>query len=278
MILALAGAALGAAGCGASLTEGPVASTLDQPGGIEPYKVAGTPAGAAAQPSGPVGSTTPGATNFAAVGTGPSATAAQVMPVAAKDLPASPVASSHATAYRIGPQDVLDISVFKVPELTKTVQVADAGTINLPLVGEVAATGRTAQEIERDLTKQLGAKYLQNPQVTVFVKEYNSQRVTVEGAVKKPGVYPIRGKSSLLQIIATAEGLTEVAEYDVAVFREVNGKRSAAKFDIEKIRSGDTEDPLLQQGDTVVVGTSALAVGYQNFLKAVPIGSFIALL
>lgn len=275
MIVALTGAALGVAGCGASLTEtGPAASALDQPGAIEPYKVAGTPAVAASQPSGPVGPPT-SAAGSAAFSPSPGAA---VVPVAAKDLPASPIASPPATAYRIGPQDVLDISVFKVPELTKTVQVADSGTINLPLVGEIAATGRTAQEIERDLTKQLGAKYLQNPQVTVFVKEYNSQRVTIEGAVKKPGVYPIRGKSSLLQIIATAEGLTEVAEYDVAVFREINGKRSAAKFDIEKIRSGDTEDPLLQQGDTVVVGTSALAVGYQNFLKAVPIGSFIALL
>lgn len=278
MIVALTGTALGVAGCGASLTDtGPSASALDQPGGIEPYKVAGTPAVAASQPSGAVGSTT-GAATFAAVGKEPGAAGASVVPVVAKDLPASPMASPQATAYRIGPQDVLDISVFKVPELTKTVQVADSGTINLPLVGEIAATGRTAQEIERDLTKQLGAKYLQNPQVTVFVKEYNSQRVTIEGAVKKPGVYPIRGKSSLLQIIATAEGLTDVAQYDVAVFREINGKRSAAKFDIEKIRSGETEDPLLQQGDTVVVGTSALAVGYQNFLKAMPIGSFLALL
>ncbi len=274
MILALTGAALGVAGCGASLTEAPVASTLDQPGGIEPYKVSGTPAVAAAQPSGAVGKVKD-PSSFS--DTGPGMTGA-VVPVAAKDLPASPVASPHATAYRIGPQDVLDISVFKVPELTKTVQVADSGTINLPLVGEIAATGRTAQDIERDLTKQLGAKYLQNPQVTVFVKEYNSQRVTIEGAVKRPGVYPIRGKSSLLQIIATAEGLTEVAEYDVAVFREIHGKRSAAKFDIQKIRSGDTEDPLLQQGDTVVVGTSALAQGYQNLLKALPLGSFMMLL
>jgi polysaccharide export outer membrane protein len=252
---------------------GPAAATLDQPSATEPYRVSGTPSVPASQPSGPVGAapSTAGLTAGAAQG-------ASVVPVAAraKELPAS--ITANPTAYRIGPQDVLDISVFKVPELTKTVQVADSGTINLPLVGEVPAKGRTAQDIERDLTKQLGAKYLQNPQVTVFVKEYNSQRVTVEGAVKKPGVYPIRGRSSLLQIIATAEGLTEVAEYDVAVFREINGKRSAAKFDIQKIREGETEDPLLQQGDTVVVGTSSLAVGYQNLLKAVPIGSFMMLL
>src|SRR5262249_50768849 len=80
-------------------------------------------------------------------------------------------------AYKIGPQDVLDISVFKAPELARTVQVADSGSVNLPLVGEVHAAGKTAQEIERDLAKRLGAKYMQSPQVTVYVKEYNSQRV-----------------------------------------------------------------------------------------------------
>jgi polysaccharide export outer membrane protein len=97
------------------------------------------------------------------------------------------VTDPSSSAYKIGPLDVLDISVFKVAELSKSVQVADGGTINLPLVGEVPAAGKTAQEVETDLTAKLGAKYLQSPQVTVFVKEYNSQRVTVDGAVKKPG-------------------------------------------------------------------------------------------
>ena len=90
-------------------------------------------------------------------------------------------------AYKIGPMDVLEISVFKVEELSKTLQVSSIGTINVPLIGERPAAGRTAREIEKDLTDKWGAKYLQDPQVTVFVKEYNSQRVTVEGAVEKPG-------------------------------------------------------------------------------------------
>jgi len=158
------------------------------------------------------------------------------------------------------------------------VQVADSGTVNLPLVGEIPAAGLTAQQVEHDLTKKLGAKYLQNPQVTVFVKEYNSQRVTIEGAVKKPGVYPIRGQSTLLQMIATAEGVTEIAQSEAAVFREVDGKRQAAKFNLDDIRSGQSEDPVLQKGDTIVINDSALAKGYQNLLKALPIGTFIALL
>ena len=98
-------------------------------------------------------------------------------------------------AYEIGPLDVLDISVFQVPELTKSVQVADTGTVNLPLVGEIPVAGKTAQEVERDLTTRLGAKYVKNPQVTVYVKEYNSQLVTITGAISKPGVYPIKGEN-----------------------------------------------------------------------------------
>src|SRR5262249_61773057 len=117
--------------------------------------------------------------------TGPAATAEANNFIAAS-LPGN-------TAYKIGPNDVIEITVFKVPELSKQVQVTDNGTVNLPLAGEIVVAGKTAQQIERELARTLGAKYLQNPQVSVYVKEYNSQRVTVEGAVKKPGVYPLRG-------------------------------------------------------------------------------------
>lgn len=181
------------------------------------------------------------------------------------------------TAYKIGPQDVLDISVFKVPELSKSVQVADSGTINLPLVGEVPAAGKTAQEVERDLTKKLGAKYLQSPQVTVFVKEYNSQRVTIEGAVKKPGVYPVRGKTSLLQFIAMAEGLDPAAQDEIVVFRQANGKRIAGKFDVEEIRAGRLQDPVIREGDVIVVSSSGMKSAWQNFLKAVPAAASVAM-
>jgi len=186
--------------------------------------------------------------------------------------------SPGATGYKIGPLDVLDISVFKVPELSKSVQVADAGTINLPLVGEIPAGGMTAQEVERDLTKRLGAKYLQKPQVTVYVKEYNSQRVTVEGAVKKQGIYPIKGKNSLMQVIAMAEGLETKADSTVVVVRYTDGKRAAARFDINSIRNGETEDPPLQAGDMVVVGTSAIKESFENILKTLPLLGVFALL
>lgn len=189
----------------------------------------------------------------------------------------SAVSTPGNVAYKIGPQDVLEISVFKVAELSKSAQVSEAGTINYPLIGEVAASGKTARELEKDLTAQLGAKYLQKPQVTVFIKEFNSQRVTVEGAVKKPGVFPIQGGMSLLQAVASAQGLDGVSDDTVVVVRTVNGKRSAARFDVTNIRDGSTQDPQLQAGDIVIAGTSTFKEGL-NFLKSIPLTSAFALL
>lgn len=189
------------------------------------------------------------------------------------------VADPTSSTYKIGPLDMLDITVFRVPELSKTVQVAATGTINLPLIGEVPAAGRTARDIEQDLTKRFGGKFLQSPQVNVNIKEYNSQRVTIDGAVKKPGVYPIRGGTTLLQLIATAEGLTDTAQTEIAVFRKADGKSQAAKFDVDQIRSGHTKDPAIMEGDLIVVSDLSLKTTYQGLLKALPVTSlFLTLL
>ena len=208
-----------------------------------------------------------------------SGSTAQTKTVTAKPIrvttSASPVAAG---AYTIGPLDVLDISVFQVPELTKSVQVSDTGTINLPLIGEVQVLGKTPQQVERDLTARLGAKYLQNPQVTVYVKEYNSQQVTVEGAVQKPGVFPIKGKTSLLQIIAMANGLDPASDWTVLVLRQNNGRRQAAKFDVDAIQKGQADDPTMQSGDIIIAGTSAIKQGWGTILKALPIAGLFAFL
>jgi len=188
------------------------------------------------------------------------------------------VADPKSAAYKIGPMDVLDISVFKVPELSKSLQVSSSGTINLPLIGERAAGGRTARELEQDLTREWGAKYLQNPQVTVFVKEYNSQRITVQGAVKKAGVYPIQGRMTLLQALATAQGLDKSSDALVVVFREENGKRAAARFNVDEIHNGEAPDPPLQAGDVVIAGKSAAKEAFNNVLKALPLASVFLLL
>jgi polysaccharide biosynthesis/export protein len=197
---------------------------------------------------------------------------------ATDSAPQASVGPHGASGYRIGALDVLDVSVFKVPELSRSVQVANVGTINLPLVGEIRAAGMTAQELERDLTKRLAAKYLRQPQVTIYVKEYNSQRVTVEGEVKKPGVYPIKGSGSLLQLIAMAEGPGPLADSTVLVIRQNDGKRMAARFDLSAIRNGETEDPHIQSGDTIVVGISAIKQTGDYILKILPAMGVFALL
>jgi len=202
---------------------------------------------------------------------------AQQTSVQASVAAISAVSTPGNVAYKIGPQDVLEVSVFKVAELSKSAQVSEAGTINYPLIGEITAAGKTARELEKDLTNLLGAKYLQKPQVTVFIKEFNSQRVTVEGAVRKPGVFPIQGGMSLLQAVASAQGLDGVSDNTVVVVRNANGKRAAARFDITNIRDGSAQDPQLQAGDIVIAGTSALKEGL-NFLKGIPLTSAFALL
>jgi polysaccharide export outer membrane protein len=183
----------------------------------------------------------------------------------------SAVSTPGNSAYLIGPQDVLEVSVFRVPDLSRSFQVADAGTINVPLIGEVHAAGKTVRELENDLAHKLGASYLQSPQVTVFVKEHNSRRVTVEGAVKKPGVYPIRGPTTLLQYISMAEGVTEASDTaDILVFRSAAGRRSAAKFNLDEIRAGRAADPEMQDGDVIVVNSSAAKAAFQNLLRILP--------
>ncbi len=185
------------------------------------------------------------------------------------------VTDPKSAAYKIGPRDVLEITVFKVPELSKVTQVSEAGTISYPLAGEIKAGGRTAREVEQDLTTVLGAKYLQNPQVNVFVKEYNSQRVTLEGAVKKPGVYPIAGGMSLLQAVATAGGFEANADESVLLFRQSDGRRSAARYDVSRIRGGEAEDPQLQSGDVIIAGTSDLKEGMNLMFKFLPLATMV---
>jgi polysaccharide biosynthesis/export protein len=91
-------------------------------------------------------------------------------------------------AYKIGPLDVLDVTVFKVPELSKTVQVDRDGSINYPLIGQIPAAGKTAHELERDLTQRLDAKYLRTPQITVIVKEYGyEKRSWIDGNHRREG-------------------------------------------------------------------------------------------
>ena len=111
--------------------------------------------------------------------------------------------------YRIGPEDLLDVSVFEVPELTRTVRVSAAGEISLPLIGAVKVAGLSPLELERVLTTVLRQSYLKDPQVTIFLREFHSDPVSVVGAVKLPGLYHIQTKKSLVEVLAMAQGFAE---------------------------------------------------------------------
>jgi polysaccharide biosynthesis/export protein len=170
--------------------------------------------------------------------------------------------------YKIGYADVLDISIFKVPELARTVEVAESGTITFPPVGEVPVAGKTVRDIEHDLAKRLEAGYLRSPQVTVSVKEFNSQRVTVDGAVRNPGVHALKGKTTLLQLIAMSGGIDrDISDSTVVLFRNADGQRLATKFNVDDIRTGQAQDPLIFPGDMVVANSSPVKAAWSEFVK-----------
>lgn len=174
--------------------------------------------------------------------------------------------------YRIGEQDVLAISVFRVPEMSlESVRVDSSGTVAMPLIGAVQAAERTPAELAADIQARLGATYLRNPQVTVRVTEAASQKVTIDGAVNAPGVYEMKGRTTLLQAVAMAKGASAVSNLrSVAVFRVVDNQRMAAVFDLRAIRMGQSEDPVLQGDDVVVVDTSRLSVVMREVIAALP--------
>lgn len=199
--------------------------------------------------------------------------------IPASELRAATAAGTPGSeGYRVGPLDVLDITVFKLSDLNKTVQVSESGRFGFPLIGEVQGSGRTVSEIEKDLESRLGVDYLRNPQITVLVKEYNSHRITVEGAVKKAGVFPMQGPMSLLQAVATAGGLDELSDGSLLVFRRVDGKTAVARFNLNDLRNQQAEDPTLQAGDIVMVPSSDLKQGLQYFMRAAPLLNAFVLL
>jgi len=172
--------------------------------------------------------------------------------------------------YRIGPLDTLSVTVFQEPDLTaNAIQVDASGNVILPLIGEVAAAGKTSTGFAREIAAKLSVKYLTDPQVSVIVSESVSQHVTVEGSVTEPGVYAIKGRTTLLDALAMAKGTSNVAALDeVAVFRDVDGHRIGGVFDVGKINRGLAPDPELIGSDTVVVGLSNVKSAWRDILTA----------
>lgn len=157
--------------------------------------------------------------------------------------------------YRVGPNDLLDIEVLNLDNGKRTVRVNAAGSITLPLIGSVTVAGLTQQQIEKHLADLYGEKYLQDPQVSVFIKEFTTERITVDGAIAKPGIYPLVGPMTLLRVIALAGGFGSIANSSkVMIFRKGDdGKRQVATFDVDKIRAGTDPDPSIRGDDLIVV-------------------------
>jgi polysaccharide export outer membrane protein len=160
--------------------------------------------------------------------------------------------------YRIGAEDLLEVQVFGVEQLSRAVRVNSRGQISLPLIGGVDVGGLTAQEAESAITARLATNFLQNPQVSLFIKEYTTQRVTIEGAVNRPGIYPLKGAGTLLTSLAVAGGQAPLSDMsEVMLFRaDASGKRVAATYDVERIRRGEVEDPAVINDDLIVVNRS----------------------
>jgi polysaccharide export outer membrane protein len=192
-------------------------------------------------------------------------------------LPAPDPAAAAAVQqqdYRIGPLDTLEITVFQVDNLKQTVQVDAAGQIDFPLIGVVTAVPKTPHQLADEIAARLGERYLQNPQVSVFVRQSVSQRFTVEGAVKNPGVFPIVGRMTLLQGIATAQGVDDTANTkSVVVFRTINRQRLAATVDLTELRSGRLGDPEIYPGDLIVVPPSQSRRTLRDIVGLTPLTS-----
>ncbi len=160
--------------------------------------------------------------------------------------------------YRVGANDLLDIEVLNIENGKRTVRVNAAGFVTLPLIGAVAVAGLTQQQVESHVASLYGEKYLQNPQVSVFIKEFTTERITIDGAVAKPGIYPLVGQMTLLRALALAGGFGPIANRtQVKLFRHTEagrqGERQVATFDVERIRAGQDEDPAIRGDDLIVV-------------------------
>jgi polysaccharide biosynthesis/export protein len=157
--------------------------------------------------------------------------------------------------YRISPNDLIEVEIFEMDNLKRTVRVNAAGAISLPLIGQLIVGGLTPQDVEQLIANRYSEKYLQNPQVSIFIKEFTTDRITIEGAVGRPGIFPLTGRLTLLRALAMAGGFGPIADTSKVMVYRMNEQqvRESAIYDIEKIRAGKADDPPIQGDDLIVV-------------------------
>jgi len=189
----------------------------------------------------------------------------------------TPAPASAGTDYKIGIQDTVSVNIFQEEQLSiNNAEVDKAGNLTLPLIGPVPAAGKTTGELSALVARRLSPNYLKNPQVSVTVGSSASQKVIVQGEVTKPGIYPIKGGTTLLETLARAGGETRDASLNkVIVFRSTEGKRTGALFDVKAIRSGKAVDPSIVGSDIVVVDSSKGRRLWQDILRTIPLFGII---
>ncbi len=178
---------------------------------------------------------------------------------AAPEAPITPKAPVKAATedpnYIIGAQDVLDISVWKEQELTRSVPVRPDGKISMPLLNDVQAAGLTPTQLAMRITTDL-KKFVTNPQVTIIVTQINSQRIYILGEVSRAGAYPLLPQMTMLQALSSAGGFTQFANLKkIYMFRVENGKQVKYPFNYKDVVNGKRPDEnvILRAGDTIVV-------------------------
>ena len=186
-------------------------------------------------------------------------------------LPARSAADGGQT---ISADDLLEIDVFQVDELDRSVRVDARGMVSLPLIGDVKASGLSSRELEGELQRRYGADYLESPQISVFVRESAAQRATVDGEVRKAGLQPVTNSTSLVDAIAQAGGLTDIADpTKIFVFRQAGEEKLVARYDLKAIRSGKAPDPSLEGGDVVVVFGSSSKIAMRNLRQVLGVAT-----
>ena len=161
---------------------------------------------------------------------------------------------SNANDYKIGPEDLLDISVWKNPELSRTVPVRPDGKVSLPLVNDIQAAGLTPTALRQQLIDRL-SEFIPAPEVAVIVREVHSMKVAVVGSVKTPGRYELKSAATVLEMIALAQGFTDFAARDrIVILRQENGESKRIPFNYRKVAAGDEQANLIVlPGDIIVV-------------------------
>jgi polysaccharide biosynthesis/export protein len=181
--------------------------------------------------------------------------------------------SGEPLAFQLGADDLVAVKVFGSEEASvERVRIDRSGRLSVPIAGVVNATGLTLDELESLIEMRLRERFFRNPDVSINLLEIESAKITIDGQVAKPGLYPAVANMTLMQAVASAEGTKETADLnEVVIFRTVDNQKYAALYDLRAIRRGNYEDPKVFANDVVSVGDSASKRLFRDILQVVPL-------